>query len=265
MNRCSRYLVVLFALPLALPALAQTYERTQSERRHVPPDPPQLVMHDMSSREMNEMMQMDDTARFGMLRVDQLEWLDGEDVTSIEAHGWYGGDYDKIRVEAEGEIERGDYDGRTELLWDRVLDRWFNLQAGVRLDIGERERTWLAVGVAGLAPYWFEVEAAAYVGDAGRTALRLTAEYDWQLTQRLILQPEVDLDVYGKDDRPNRIGAGLSSTELALRLRYEIRREFAPYIGVVWSRRYGDSARFERAAGEDPDTVSLALGLHFWF
>jgi copper resistance protein B len=243
-------------------------ERTESERRHVAPDPPQHVMGAMSNAAMIELMQMDDAASFGMLQLDQLEWsrIAGEHVAGIEGQAWYGNDYDKLWFKAEGEISAGDYQGRTELLWDHVLTRWFNLQSGVRQDFGPgTPRSWLAVGVQGLAPYWIEMELAAYVGDAGRTALRFTAEYDWLLTQRLVLQPEIDVDLYGKDDVENRIGAGLTETELALRLRYEVRREFAPYLGVVWSRRHGDTAALARAEGDAADDLYFTLGLHAWF
>lgn len=273
MSRCRGCWLLILALHSAGEIHAQSVpvpadERTESERRHVPPDPPQNVMHDMSNEQMIELMQMDDAARFGMVQLDQLEWsrVAGDSVVALEANAWYGGDYDKLWFKAEGEIERGDYEGRTELLWDHAFQRWFNLQTGLRQDFGAgSSRSWLAVGVQGLAPYWFEIEATAYVGDAGRTAARFSAEYDLRLTQRLILQPEIDLDLYGKQDARNHIGAGLATSEVALRLRYEVRREFAPYLGVVWSRSYGDTADFERAAGGDPDEIHIAAGLRFWF
>jgi copper resistance protein B len=262
--------LLLLSLTLAfeVQAQAQSDARTESERRHVPPDPPAHTMQDMSNERMNELMQMDDAANFGMVQLEQLEWsrLQGEDVATVEADAWYGGDYDKAWFKAEGEIVRGDYEGRTELLWDHVFDRWFTWQVGVRQDFGEGPaRSWLAFGVQGLAPYWFEIEATAYVGDAGRTALRFSGEYEWFLTQRLVLQPEVDVDVFGKDDAANGIGAGLAETELSLRLRYEVRRELAPYVGVVWSRQYGTTASFSRDEGADPDEVYFTAGVRLWF
>jgi copper resistance protein B len=241
---------------------------TESERRHVPPDPPQHLMGDMSNEQMIELMAMDDTASFGMVMLDQFEWrrIDGTDALALEGNAWYGGDYNKAWFKAEGEIVAGEYAGRTELSWDRVVSRWFNLQAGIRHDVEEGpSRSWLAVGVQGLAPYWFEVEATVYVGEAGRTALRFSGEYEVLLTQRLILQPEIDVDIFGKDDPRNGIGAGLSEVELALRLRYEIRRELAPYLGLVWSWRHGDTASFARAAGLRKDELQLAAGIRVWF
>jgi copper resistance protein B len=225
-------------------------------------------MDDMSHEQMTELMQMDDNARFVMLQLEQFEWqrVAGEDIVALQANAWYGGDYDKARFEAEGEIAQGDYAGRTALLWDHVVSRWFDLQTGLRQDFGTGpSRSWLSLGVQGLAPYWFEIEAAAYVGDAGRTALRFSGEYEWLLTQRLILQPEIDVDIYGKDDPANGIGSGLSETEFGLRLRYEVRREFAPYLGVVWRRQYGDTADLHRAEGADPNDLQVIAGLRIWF
>jgi copper resistance protein B len=243
-------------------------EPTESERRHVPPDPPQHEMGDMSNEEMIELMAMDDNGTFGMVMLDQFEWrkVDREDALATQADAWYGNDYNKAWFKAEGEIIGGEYEGRTELLWDRVVSRWFNLQAGIRHDLDEGpSRSWLAFGVQGLAPYWLEIEATAYVGDAGRTALRFSGEYEVLFTQRLILQPEVDVDIYGKDDPKNGIGAGLSEAEFALRLRYEIRREFAPYVGVVWSRRFRDTADFARREGLSKEDFELTAGIRAWF
>ncbi len=243
-------------------------EPTESERQHVPPDPPQLQMHDMSAQDMFELMQMDDTARFGRVLLDQLEWTrsDGRDVLSWETQAWYGGDYDKVWLKADGESIAGNQEGRIELLWDRAFARWWNLQAGVRHDFsGGPSRTWAAFGVQGLAPYWFEVDAAAYVGEGGRTAARFSAEYELLLSQRLILQPQLELEVYGKGDPRNGLGAGLADTRLGLRLRYEIRRELAPYAGVVWSRLYGATADLARAAGHDADDLQFVIGLRAWF
>jgi copper resistance protein B len=243
-------------------------EPTESERNHVPPPPPEHPMHDMSNEEMIELMQMDDTGTFGMLLLDQLEWqeIDDRDALAWEGQAWYGNDYTKLRVKSEGERVAGEYEGRAELYVDRVVARWWNLQAGVRQDFGEGpSRSWAAFGVQGLAPYWFEVEATAYVGEQGRTAAIFSGEYEILLTQRLILQPKIEFDLYGKADRENGIGTGLADMELALRLRYEFRREFAPYVGVVWTRLYGETADFARQEGHDTDDLQLVAGLRVWF
>jgi copper resistance protein B len=247
---------------------AQEDQRTQSERAHVPPLPPQHPMGDMSEKGMIQMMDMDDTAPFGMVAFDQFEWRDsdGGDALFWDGRAWFGNDYDKALLKTEGERLDGDYEGSAELLWDRVMSRWWNLQGGVAHDFGEGpSRTWAAFGVQGLAPYWFEVEAFAYVGEQGRTAANFTAEYEMFLTQRLVLQPKLELKLYGKDDPANGIGSGFSAAELGLRLRYEIRREFAPYLGMVWSRKFGETADLTRNQGDDAEEVQLVAGLRVWF
>jgi len=140
------------------------------------------------------------------------------------------------------------------------------VQGGVAHDFGEGpSRSWATFGVQGLAPYWFEVEALAYVGEQGRTAANVSAEYEMFLTQRLILQPKVELQLYGKDDPANGIGSGFSDAEVGLRLRYEIRREFAPYLGVVWSRKFGETADLAREHGDETDELQFVAGLRAWF
>jgi len=237
-------------------------------QRHVPPLPPQQPMRDMPTREMVELMDMDDSAAHAMLLLDRLEWSrsDGNDGLSWEGQAWYGGDYDKLWLKFEGDSEGGEQQGSNELLWDHNFSRWWSWQAGVRNDFGPGpSRTWAAAGMQGLAPYWFEVAATVYVGDAGRTAARFSTEYELLLTQRLILQPQFEANFYGKDDVRNGLGSGLADTELGVRLRYEIRREFAPYVGVAWSHQYGRTADLSRAAGHDNDELQWLIGLRAWF
>lgn len=235
----------------------------------VPPDPPQQVMGDMSYKDMVSMMQMDDTHSFGKVMLDQLEWRGAQegDVLGWDAEGWYGGDYNKLWVKTEGERVNGATLGPSvDVLADRVIARWWNAQAGVRQDFGKGPaRTWLALGLQGLAPYWLDVEATVYVSEEGRTAARLKADYDLLLTQRLILQPYSEANLYGKSDPQRLVGSGISDLELSLRLRYEVRREWAPYLGVGWFRRFGQSAHFARAAGDGSNEVQLVAGMRGWF
>ena len=250
------------------PAEPSETKPTESERRHIAPDPPQHPMHDMSSDQMVELMQMEDDASLGMVLLDELEWheIDGRDAVHWDGQFWYGDDYNKAWLKSEGNRVSGDYDGLAELFWDRIVARWWHVQAGVRHDFGEGpSRTWAAFGVQGLAPSWLELEATVYVGEEGRTAFRFSGEYELFITQRLILQPKVEFDVYGKDDPPNAIGSGLADSEIGLRLRYELRREFAPYIGIVWTRAFGDTADFARGAGRDDNDLQLVAGLRVWF
>jgi copper resistance protein B len=262
-----RRAVLLLAL-LSLGARAFADEPGQSEREHVPPDPPRTRVHEMPYHEMAEMMGMDDRKRFGKVLLDRLEWRDGD--TSIyewDAAAWYGGDFNKLWVETEGEhVDGGTEDTRVEVLWDRIATRWWSTRLGMRWDVDDGPaRSWVAFGVAGLAPGFVELEATAYVSDGGRTALRLSTEYDLLLTQRLVLQPALALNAYGHDDPERMIGAGLSDLEIGLRLRYEFRREIAPYLGVSWAKKIGVTADLVRAAGEEDDEFSLVAGFRIWF
>jgi copper resistance protein B len=252
----------------AMPERKTRGEPTESERNHVPPDPPQHPMHDMSNAEMIELMQMDDMSSFGMVLLDQLEWREVEDRDALvwDAQAWYGNDYTKLWLKSQGERVAGEHEGRAELYLDRVLARWWSLQVGVRQDFSEGpSRSWAGIGIQGLAPHWFEVEATAFVGEQGRIAAIFSGEYEILLTQRLILQPKIEFDLYSKEDRDNGIGSGLADTELALRLRYEFRREFAPYVGIVWIHLYGETAEFARTEGRDTDDLQFVAGIRFWF
>lgn len=239
-----------------------------AQSEHVAPDPPQSHVHAMPYGEMAEMMGMDDRARYGKVMLDRLEWRDADVSTyEWEAAAWYGGDFNKVWLETEGEhVDGSTTDANIELHWDRILTAWWSTRLGGRHDFGDGPaRSWLAFGVAGLAPGFIETEVMAYVGDSGRTALHLSAEYDLLITQRLVLQPEGELHFYGSDDPERLIGAGLSDLELGLRLRYEFRREIAPYLGVSWTKRFGDSADLAEAAGEEPDELSFVAGIRLWF
>lgn len=223
----------------------------------------------MSYKDMASMMQMDDTHRFGKLMIDQLEWRNAQEGSAVawDAEGWYGGDYDKLWVKTQGERIAGTtLNPSADVLFDRVIARWWDMQGGLRQDFGKGPaRTWVALGVQGLAPYWLDVEATLYVSDEGRTAARLKASYDLLLTQRLIMQPYGEANFYGKADPRRQLSSGLSDMEVSLRLRYELRRELAPYVGVGWFKRFGGTAELARAAGEDSDELELIAGVHIWF
>ncbi len=214
-------------------------------------------------------LQLGDEHSFGSLRVDRFESVSARDNTSTEyeLQAWYGRTYDRMVLKAEGEVDGGKlHDARTELLWGHAVGAYWDTQLGVRHDSGVKpERKWLAFGLQGLAPYWFELDATAYVGEQGRTALRLAGEYELLLTQKLILQPRVEANFYGKSDTARERGSGLSDAALGLRLRYEIRREFAPYVGIERSNKYGGTADFARAEGQRTSESRIVAGLRFWF
>jgi len=200
---------------------------------------------------------------------DQLEWQSAGGGTGLswDTNGWVGGDRDRFWFRTEGDGEDGRLgSAQAHALYGRAVARWWDFVAGVRQDVRPSPgQTWAAVGIQGLAPYWFEVEATAYLGAAGRTHVRFETEYELLLTNRLILQPLAEVEIYGKADPEHRVGAGLSTVDAGLRLRYEFRREFAPYVGLVWSRKFFGTADFARAAGDDVGGARLALGLRLWF
>lgn len=203
-----------------------------------------------------------------LFNLAEVQVRDGRDGYRWDGEGWFGGDVDRLLVKSEGEGTFGRSVEAVEVqaLYARAVDPYWNVAAGVRQDIGAgARRTYVTVGVEGLAPYWFDVEAMAFVSDKGDVLGRVEAWYDQRLTQRLILQPRVELNLAAQDVPASRIGAGLSQAEAGLRLRYEIAREFAPYVGVTWERRFGDSARFARAAGDGTGGFVLAFGIRAWF
>ena len=192
----------------------------------------------------------------------------GKDAYRWDGEGWFGGDIDRFVVKSEGEgaVRGGVESAEVQGLYSRAIGPWFNLQAGVRHDFKpEPARTYATIGFEGIAPYWFEVEGALFLSDKGDLLGRLEGYYDQRITQHLILQPRVELNFAAQDVPANGIGSGLSDAELGLRLRYEIKREFAPYVGISWERKLGDTARFARAAGDRVEATSLVLGIRVWF
>jgi copper resistance protein B len=201
--------------------------------------------------------------------VDQLEWQGGHDASgmNVDSRGWVGRDRDRLWFRAEGSGEKGSVDrAETHLLYGRQFSRWWDVVAGIRQDVRPGSpQTWAAIGVQGLAPYWFEVEATAYVGAAGRTAARFEVEYELRVTNRLVTQPLFEIEIAGKADPERGVGAGLSTTDIGLRLRYEIRREFAPYVGVTWANTWGETADLAEAEGRNRGGARLVAGLRVWF
>ncbi len=215
-------------------------------------------------------LMMADEHKFASVLVERLEWAhgNGTNATAYDAQAWFGTSYDKLVIKAEGDIHKGRVEEtRTELLWGHAIAPFWDTQLGLRNDAGTGRpgRNWAAFGVQGLAPYWFHLEATAYVGDSGRAALRLSSEYELLLTQRLILQPRLEASFYGKRDPALDIGSGLSSGTLGLRLRYEFSRQFAPYVGVERSQAFGGTANLIEAAGGRRGETRVVAGVRFWF
>jgi copper resistance protein B len=203
------------------------------------------------------------------LLFDRLEVNDTDAGTNVrwDASAWVGHAFDRLAIRTEGNETAGKTDqAELQLLWAHTITRWWDLVTGVREDFApDPSRGWAAFGVQGIAPYRFDIEATAFVGDGGDSAARFKAEYELLVTQRWILQPRIELNWYGQVDAARGLGPGLSSSEVALRLRYEIRREVAPYVGIVRERKHGGTAEFARAAGDEPDDTRLVAGVRLRF
>lgn len=185
-----------------------------------------------------------------------------------EGEAWFGGDEHRFVLKSEGEGARGHgiEDAEVQALYSRPVGVYTDFQAGLRHDFEPGpSRTYATVGFETLVPYWIEAEGALFLSQKGHLSARLEGSTDYRLTQRLVLQPRAEFNLAAQDDARRGVGAGLSDAELGLRLRYEFRREFAPYVGLVWSRKVGDTARFARAEGEDVEDTRFVVGLRTWF
>lgn len=205
----------------------------------------------------------------GTMMVERLEarFGNGEEGFTWDVQGWYGGDLDRVFVKSEGEgdFDHGVEDAEVQMLYSRAIGPFFDLQAGARLDLEPETRSHLVLGVQGLAPYMFHIDGALFLSDRGDLTARIEGEYDQKITQRLILQPRVELEFSAQDIPERELGAGLTKVETGLRLRYEITREFAPYVGVGYEAKLGETADIARANGEDPRGFALLAGVRAWF
>lgn len=255
---CAACLVGWLTLGVAL-AADPAPEVTEADRAAAFPD--------VSGTPMHEHMREDPLV--AMFRADELEWQarSGGDALKWDVLGWLGHDMNRLWLRDEGEHVHGEAAGnQLELLWGRPVAAWWDFVAGARLDTGSGpSRTYAALGVQGVAPQWLYTEATAYLGEGGQLGLRLKWDHDWLITNRAIVSGRIEGDAWSHDDERVGIGSGFADLSLGLRLRYEIRREIAPYVGVEWSGLFGDTADFARAAGEDVRETRFVAGLRFWF
>ncbi|NYT27139.1 copper resistance protein B [Candidatus Thiodubiliella endoseptemdiera] len=190
---------------------------------------------------------------------------DNPRVWNIDA--WVGQDLNKLWIKAEGErVGSNTEQSELQLLYSKAVAPFWDLQFGVKKDFNPKpSRNWGVIAAKGLAPYLFEIDASLFIGESGQSAVRLDAEYEYMLSQKLIISPEIEINIFGKDDELTGTGKGLSTVEAGLRLRYEITREFAPYIGINWEKKYGNTADFSATEGENIEDTQLVVGVRFWF
>jgi len=209
-------------------------------------------------------------AKTSFIIADRLESqiASGENAFVWDAQGWYGTDENKLWIKTEGEYSFGSdeiEDAEIQALWSKPISAFWDVQAGVRYDLAPKGRTHAVIGIQGLAPYWFEVDAALFLSNKGDLTSSIEAEYELLLSQRLVLQPRGEIGFSAQDIPELGTGAGFTNLDLGLRLRYEIKREFSPYVGVEWQRNLGETAQFTKDNGGDPDKVVILFGVRAWY
>lgn len=246
-----------FVLTGAIPAFGQA-----SVEPSAPSSPAQEAQMEA---EMDAMMEHDNVYRFLLGEFDYARER-GRDLFTWDVDGWVGGDYNKLWLKSEGELFGGEVeDAEVQALYSRNVSTYFDAQAGVRYDFEPTGTAYLVFGVQGLAPYFFETDAAAFVSDKGDVSLRAEQSLDLLLTQRLVLQPRAEANLFLQDIPEQGVGSGLSTAEGSLQLRYEVTRKFAPYVDLNYERAFGDTKRFRRAEGEGADAWTLRAGVRLWF
>jgi len=212
---------------------------------------------------------MEDDPIISKVMIDQMETriTDGNDPFVFAGQAWIGKDLNKFVIKADLEqVEGTTEELELQALYSKAVAVYWDFQVGVRQDIKPTPtRNWLALGFQGLAPYWFDVDTTLYIGESNQVGLRFSAEYELMFTQRWILSPEIEVNLHSKNDVETGVGSGLSDSQMGLRLRYEFKREFAPYIGINWNRKYGDTANYAKAEGGDVDNSQIVVGVRAWF
>lgn len=275
--------LLMVLLPAAAPALDKP--RADPEDRQFPADYHEVETHPEVGEKIRKhaddgqagpqenfgIQPIPDNEIFAVLRGDRLEYQtrEGNEILLWDVQAWVGRDYNKLWVKTEGTWLIDDDkvgEAGVEVLFSRNVSSFWDLQAGIRHDFKpDPDRTFAALGVQGMAPYWFEVEATAYLSEDGDLSAAFEVEYDLLLSQRLVLQPRMETSVALQEVEEYGVGQGFNDVVLGLRLRYEIRRELAPYIGASWNRKLGETADFAEAEGEDIDVASFVAGIRFWF
>ncbi len=210
---------------------------------------------------------------FTLIEKAEFRTGDAPDAAVFDAQGWIGGDYQRFWWKAEAEQEtKGAKSGELEVqaLYSRLFSPFWDFQTGVRVDRqysgNTRDTTgYFVVGLEGLAPYWFELEPTLFVSEKGKASFSFTGSYEQLITQRLVIEPRIDLNAAFQDDTKRHLAAGFNDVEVGVRLRYDINRQFSPYVGVTWRRLLGGTAKLARGSGEDVSATSVVFGLRTWF
>lgn len=206
-------------------------------------------------------------SRVSKVQADMLEWAPAGRGYRWQIEGWYGGDLNRfvLKTEGEGQSGEGVESAEVQLLYSRATGRYTDVQVGLRHDLEPRSTAYAVLAVDAMFPYWFEAEGSLFLSQSGDLLARIEGNYDFRLAQRLVLQPRAELEFSAQNMPRSEIGSGLSQAELGLRLRYEIRREFAPYLGVVYERAFGKTGDYARANAQDVDSLRVLVGLRAWF
>jgi copper resistance protein B len=255
------------AIDSQLPTFSRMREQKFSKDNH----------HDLNMTDENEAEDwpepVHDSETYWFILVDQLEYRgnDGENSFYWDIVSWVGGDYERLWLKSEGDVGFGDGNGEGELqlLYGKLIAPFWDLQVGLRYDqlYGDsgRSRGFAVIAVEGLAPYLFEVEASLFISHQGDVSARFKSEYELLLSQKLVLQPKLEINLAAQQVEEFGVGSGINDLELGLRMRYEFNRQFAPYIGINWTRKFGDTAKFAREEGESDDQVSVVGGIRLLF
>ncbi len=218
--------------------------------------------------------QVSDNQIYSLVLFDIAEYSLTGDTNPVrwDMLAWVGGDFTRLWIKSEGNVATVGGGGEAEIqaLYSRLFSPFWEWQVGVRLDVryggGEnRTRAQAVIGLEGLAPYWFELEPAVFLSQDGDVSARVTATYDMFITQRLIVQPRVEVNAAIQEVPEFGVGSGVNDLELGLRLRYEFKREYGPYLGLNWLSRFAGTADLARQAGGTVSDVALVGGMRLWF
>ncbi|MBL4853014.1 MAG: copper resistance protein B [Robiginitomaculum sp.] len=271
MNMLKSILPLAYASLLGLSNLAYAQDdKTETETEELWSMADSIFGAEEMAKSRAALMKTHGDSPISFIMGDRLETqlTNGEETFVWDAQGWYGTDQHKLWIKTEGEYSFTDNeveDAEIQALWSKPVTAFWDFQAGIRYDLAPRGRTHAVLGFQGLAPYWFEVDAAAFLSTEGDLTSRIEAEYDFILSQRLFLQPRLEVEFSAQDIEELDIGAGITGFDLGLRLRYEWRREFAPYIGVEWQKNLGETAGIVRNSGGDSNQLALIVGIRAWY